>query len=474
MVGTRKASLLQLVFLIYAVCAAGPYGLEGVVAACGPGMTMVLLVVMPLVWSIPIALATAELTSAFPVEGGYYRWARMAFGDFWAFQCGWWAWSATVVSTAALAVLFTDYAQAWDPDLRILSPLVNPLHRGLASLPWIGAFLFPDPRALGDWLVCLLLIGSLTWVNLRGIRVVGDSSILMNVLLLGPFALITLLGLTRWSHNPFSPLTPPGETHLSALVNGLLLLIWLYSGYEMLSTVAEEVENPRRNFPRALVMAAPMVVLSYVLPTLAALAALGRWDSWGAQHFTLVGGELGGAWLAGWVTVGGLLSNASLVNVSILSVSRLPYAMALDRLLPSFLGKASPVTGAPVASLLLGGLIYTLLTLRGFTDLINIYAFLQAANYIMIYLSLLRLRARFPEAPRPFRIGGGRWGLAAVVMPPVLLSALVLRNGEAVTVAQGLAAIAVGPLVYFLARLARRRDAGGTPAATPGAEPAPD
>jgi len=460
----RKASLLQLVFLIYAVCAAGPYGLEEVVSASGPGMTLILLLIMPFLWSIPIALATAELTSMLPVEGGYYRWARKAFGDFWAFQCGWWAWSAMIVSTAALAVLFTDYAQAWDPDLRILSPLVNPLYGWLASLPGIGAALFPDPRALGDWLVCLLLVWSLTWINLRGIRVVGNSTILMNVALLSPFIVIILLGLAHWTRNPFSPLIPPGATHLSALVNGLLLLIWLYSGYEMLSTVAEEVDSPHLNFPRALALATPMVVLSYVLPTLAALAALGRWDSWGAQHFARVGRELGGAWLAGWVIVGGLLSNASLASVNILSVSRLPYAMALDRLVPAWLGRTSPVTGAPVASLLLGGVVYSFLTLRGFTDLINIYVFLQAAYYVMIYLTLLRLRARFPDARRPFKIAGGRWGLALVVTPPMLLLILVVWKGDPRILLQGLVAIAVGPVVYLLALLARR------PQAPPGFE----
>jgi amino acid transporter len=200
-----------------------------------------------------------------------------------------------------------------------------------------------------------------------------------------------------------------------------------------------------------------MVALSYALPTLAALAALGGWGSWKAQHFALVGRELGGAWLAGWVVVGGLLSNASLTNVLILSVSRLPYAMALDRLLPPSLGRVSPGTGAPAASLVLGGVVYSLLTLRGFTDLIHVYAFLQAANYMMIYLSLLRLRVRLPDAPRPFRIGGGSLGLALVVAPPVLLSALAVWKGEAAAVTQGLAAVAAGPLIYLLARLAGGR-----------------
>jgi len=110
--------------------------------------------------------------------------------------------------------------------------------------------------------------------------------------------------------------------------------------------------------------------------------------------------------------------------------------------------------------------IYSLLTLRGFTDLINIFAFLQAANYIMIYLSLLRLRARLPGKARPFKIGGGRWGLALVVVPPLLLSILAVWKGDPGTVKQGLAAVAVGPLAYVLAVSMRRR---ATPAAGPAA-----
>jgi amino acid transporter len=106
-----------------------------------------------------------------------------------------------------------------------------------------------------------------------------------------------------------------------------------------------------------------------------------------------------------------------------------------------------------------GGAIYSILTLRGFIDLINIYAFLQAANYLMIYLSLVKLRRRMPDAPRPFRIGGGRWGLALVVVPPFAVALLTLY-GQASTVLWGLGAIAVGPLAYLFAHHMRRRAAG--------------
>lgn len=459
----RKATLLQLVFLIYGVCAAGPYGLEGMISESGPGMTLLLLLVMPLLWGIPISLATAEQATMLPVEGGYYRWSRLAFGDFWGFQCGWWAWSANMVNGAVYAVLFTDYLQVWDPDLSSLAPLAGPLYRVLSAVPLVGTYLFPDTHAVAHWLICLVVTWSLTWLNLRGIRVVGDSSILMNVVLLIPFVIITIVGLAGWKFNPVAPFVAPGQSVFSSFSGGLLISIWLYSGYEMLSTTAEEIENPRRNFPRGLAIAVPMVALSYILPTFAGLAALGGWESWAPQHFAAIGRSLGGSFgpaLAGWVILGGLLSNAVLLNVNILSISRLPLAMAQDRFAPAALARVSPATGAPVTSLLVGGVLYSVLTLRGFTDLINIFAFLQAANYIMIYLSLLKLRRTMPGEPRPFRIGGGLIGLGLVVVPPFAVVILVLV-GEISTVIWGLSAIAVGPLAYLLARIMRR------PAGTP-------
>src|SRR5579863_9792467 len=105
----RKAGLFYLVFVMFSYTTGGPFGLEDMVTTSGPGITLLYLLILPFFWCIPVSLVSAELTTAMPVEGGFYRWTRSAFGDFWGFLAGWWNWSASFLLGGAYAVLFTDY-----------------------------------------------------------------------------------------------------------------------------------------------------------------------------------------------------------------------------------------------------------------------------------------------------------------------------------------------------------------------------
>ena len=89
----RQIGFLPLLAIFYGYTAGGPFGYEEIFRSSGPGMALMFLAFVPLFWSIPISLAAAELNSILPVQGGFYRWSRAAFGDFWGFQCGWWNWS---------------------------------------------------------------------------------------------------------------------------------------------------------------------------------------------------------------------------------------------------------------------------------------------------------------------------------------------------------------------------------------------
>ena len=141
----RGLGVVPLAAVIFFNVSGGPYGIEDAVSAFGPGLALLLLVLTPLVWSLPVALVMAELSSALPDEGGYVTWVRRAFGPFWAFQVGWWSWVDSFVDIAVYPALFTQYLGHWLPGM-------TPLSR---------------------WLVALAFIWILTGLNIRGASVVG-------------------------------------------------------------------------------------------------------------------------------------------------------------------------------------------------------------------------------------------------------------------------------------------------------------
>ncbi|PYP68271.1 MAG: hypothetical protein DMD36_13150 [Gemmatimonadetes bacterium] len=133
-----------LVAVMYFNVSGGPFGLEGLVGAVGPGVAVLLLLATPLLYSVPEALLVGELASMLPVEGGYYRWVRRAFNRFWGYWNGWLSWVYSLIDMAIYPVLFLQYLRFFAPGL--------------------GRF--------DAWLLALALIWGATWLNLRGTRVV--------------------------------------------------------------------------------------------------------------------------------------------------------------------------------------------------------------------------------------------------------------------------------------------------------------
>jgi amino acid transporter len=103
-----KLGLWALVMVIYFMTAGGAFGLEGLVGASGPGVALILILVTPFIWSLPTVLMVMELSTAIPVEGGYYAWVKRGLGSFWGFQEGWLSWLFSLVLTAAFPVLFAS------------------------------------------------------------------------------------------------------------------------------------------------------------------------------------------------------------------------------------------------------------------------------------------------------------------------------------------------------------------------------
>jgi amino acid transporter len=446
----RKASTFHLVFMTYAVICSGAYGLEQMVSASGPGMAILTLCLLPVIWAVPLSLACAELSARFPVEGGYYRWARMAFGDFVGYQAGWLVWLANLATNGTFAVLFASYLR----------------------------YFVPRMSTLGHFGVALLLVWLSTWLNYRGIRLVGTTSVVVTILIFLPFLAMTLLGLFEWRFNPLTPFVNPDRGPIAAFGGGLLIAIWLYSGYEKLTTSAEEVESPSRAFPIALAIAVPMTIGSYIVPTVVGLAAQGDWHAWGESYFSVVAEKIGGPLLGTGMAVGALLSNFGLLMVTILGQSRLPMVLAQDGMFPRAFRRVHPRFGTPVLSLLVGGAVLSLLCLFDFAALAGFFALVQVFAYLLIYAALFRLREAPPlpgtgpanaetGAPgKPFRIPLGRAGLAVMTAPSVVLSVLVviqsIRPDGVFDARQAwidLLILASGPLTYWLWKASVRRPA---------------
>src|SRR5579859_754512 len=257
----KGITLWPLVAATYFMVSGGPYVLEDVVSGAGYGKAMLLLLVTPLVWSLPTALMLGELSSAIPAEGGYYVWVRRAAGPLWGFQEAWLSLAASVFDMAIYPTLFVSYASR-------LVPASNTAWHGIA----IGAAII---ATCGIW-------------NLYGGKAVSDSSLGMLLIILGPFVVLTVSALAHWQAG--SSVSAPTEH--KAFVAGLLICMWNYMGFDNACNVGGEVENPRRTFPLAMIASLALIAVGYLIP----IGAMSRTgipsDAWTTGAWATLAGQI--------------------------------------------------------------------------------------------------------------------------------------------------------------------------------------
>ncbi len=434
----RRLTLFALVCLAYFTTCGGAYGLEPLIGAVGPGWAVVLIVVTPLVWSLPMALTVAELATLIPEEGGYYVWVRETLGPFWAVQEAWWTIGYTIALLAIFPVLFVSYLTFFIPALGN------------------GASAETGMIAVIRWLVAVIFILTAMGVNLKGSREVGRSSKISALFVLGAFAAMILLWLKR-GPGPGTVMDIVvrdfGANHKGALLLGLSIIVYNYSGWDNVSTYAAEVDQPKRNYPRAIAVALVLAVLSYLLPVVAGLSITTKSAIWtGDAGWPVIAQIIGGRWLGALIAAGGLVSTWSLFNAQLLYVSRLPFVMAWDGWLPAPFRKASSL-----AIFCLCGFA-ALFGVLSYGGLAVIQCILYAAALTLEFLALITLRLRQRENTGSFQIPGGWLGMTYVCLAPCAFAGVViyatLRDwrsyiGQLLVVAGILAS---GLLLYVLRR----------------------
>jgi amino acid transporter len=412
----RTLNLRSLVALTFLCVAGGAYGLEDAVGAGGPLIALLGILLLPWLWSFPTALMTAELSTAMPEDGGYVIWVQRAFGRFWGFQEGWMSWLCCFADTALYPVMFVDYL----------------------------AYLRGDMGSLERWLIGAALICAVTWLNIRGTRLVGASSIIFSLLVLAPFAALVALG---------APAVEPARwlKHTDDISWPLLLstLLWNTSGWDNAGCCAGEVENPSRSYPRAMIYAVLLVTAVYLLPVAVGVGIDVDAASWKEGDFPKVGAIAGGPWLGAWLTVAGLISAAGMLNALLCTSARVPFAMARLGMLPGALAAQHRRFATPWKALLVNSLGVAFLLPFSFQELIEVDMFLYALALILEFAALIWLRVKQPELPRPFRVPFGMAGVIAISLPPLALCLISIALANDATRSVSLAGIAIGLLVYY-------------------------
>jgi basic amino acid/polyamine antiporter, APA family len=334
------------------------------------------------------AFVFAELSTVMPKVGGQYAFFREAFHPLAAFLHGW-ALLLIVQSaaTAAVAVAFLEY-------LGRLVPLPAGSGPGLAAaiLIFLAAF-----HALGIKPGAVL-------INL----ITFTKTLALAALIFGAFAL------TRHSGLVLKPLTPPGLGGLplwSAFFAGLVPAMFAYGGWQTLNYVSEEVRDPQRNLPRAILTGVFCVIAIYVSANVAyvhvlSAPVLAATKTPAADVASRLLGA-GGAWGISLLIV---ISTFGFLNQSLLSAPRVYYAMAADGVFFRSLARLSPRFRAPTRAILLqGGLAAFYALFRSYDRLLSYAVFADWVFFAFSGAALLVFRRKLPDAPRPVPVPGYPW-----------------------------------------------------------------
>jgi len=418
--GIRRWDLVAIT--INGIIGAGIFGLPSEVFSKIGSYSLIAFVACALVVTL-IILCFAEVSSRFDQTGGPYLYAREAFGETTGFGIGWLIWLARLTAFAANSNLLVIYISYFWPGA------VSPFWR--ASL-------------------IVLIVLLLATVNLLGVK---QAAIVSNFFTIGkliPMIIFIAVGLFFLSPQAFALGPAPTTAKFSQSV---LVLIYAFTGFEMATIPAGEVKNPQRYLPRALIIAMAVVALTYILIQVVCIGTLPELalskkplaDA-GTRFLGVAGGII--------ISAGAIISITGNLNIILLSGSRIPFAMAEQRQLPSMLGRVHRRFSTPHVSILITAAIMMIFALNSsFVAALTISAIARLVTYGATCASLPVLRRRSDVSKAAFSLPGG----TAVAILSLALIVWLLANVEWFQALVATAAAAVGLLIFFSYKLYLRR-----------------
>lgn len=426
-VQTEKAlSPLALLAIVYFLVCGGAYGTEDLGGTIPPLFAILGVLIVPWIWSLPMALITAELASAIPHKGGFLHWMKRGFGDFVSYLDGWMMVIVVIIDQALYPIIFVSYFEK----------------TGVWELTYWTRYA-----------VCIVYIFICLLVNLTGVKNVGNASKIFSLVTLLPFAVFVGAGL-------FSPKLDwsvlwhtEGSWEYASLY--LSVLIWATCGYEYSGFLAGDVKNPKRDFPLVMISSVFLMVLTYLLPIGIGMATwpLERHTDIQEGFYPVLADNLDiGKWVGWTMTVGGLMSTMGTYNAYLHTSSTALHSLSSDGNAPAVFSKL-PQFKVPVVCIIFYSFTTAILDLFEFEFLVEIEAMLYGLHAILLSFTFVRLRMKEPNLHRPFRIPFGYFGAGVACFLPSCVALLNIAISNWLMQVVSVSIPAVGVILYAVHQL---------------------
>lgn len=424
---TKKLSFIPLVFLLYFQVSGGPYGTEAMVGAGGPFFAILGIIIFPILWSIPEALITAELSTAFPGNGGFVIWTHQAFGPFWGFLVGFWKFLSAVINLSSYPTLCINYI---DPVLPVFS----------STLP--------------HYLIISVSTMLLSVLSFTGLHIVGYASISLGILSYLPFLVITLFAIPKIDPSNWALLGQKGRKKEWPLFFNTLF--WNLNCWDNVSTlVVEGVRTPSKTLPKAFLSTGLITCFAYLIPLLAATGAMSLdLDDWVDGYYTVVAQKIVGKKFKKYVRIGAFLSGIGVFQSQLSSCSYQLLGMTELGLLPTIFGARSKWFNTPWVGILISTVISILVSYLNFRHVTSIVNVFYSLGMLFEFAAFISLRRNFPDVDRPFKVPITKLrSLIAMCSTPFLFLLYVVCVGHKIVYLVVALLTLLGILWYFCMRI---------------------
>ena len=390
------------------------------------GPTSLFVILFDAFLAITIALCFAEMGGIFKKNGGPYVYTREAFGSFAAFEVGIMTYAICVIAWATMAVGFTT----------------------ALSVFWPGA----DKGVTKDILVTAFII-ALGILNILG---VNFTKIIMNIATVGkiiPLVIFIVIGVFFMKINNFTPMLPHGTYISGSFGAAALLIFFAFTGFESIALAAEDMENPSKNIPRAIIIVMILVSAVYILIQAVSIGVLGSALANDVTPVATASSRFLGSGGGILVSLGILVSIIGINIASSFSSPRMAVALANDGLLPKVIGKYNKLN-TPYVAIILTVILTIPIALSGsFTELALISAISRFAQYLPTCLAVPVLRWKKPGIKRSFKIPFG----PVIPIIAVLVSIWILFQSSTQEIIWGLGGLIIAIPLYFIMKAYNKR-----------------